>query len=613
MAKKSCRRPALVTVWLPLWVLVLILNSVGGRAVYGVDFEYSGISGSFDTTLSWGQNYRISDRDADLIGIANGGRAFSVNADDGNLNYDPGLISNAFLFTSELEAHYKNFSVFVRGTGFHDTINSSASQERTRLSREARDLVGEDLRLLDAYLSSSFQIGRRPAELRIGEQVVSWGESTFIQNGINVINPFDVSKLRVPGAELREALLPVGMIWGNLGLTRNLSVEAFYQFDFEMTELEPAGSYFSTNDFVADGGEFVMLGFGGVPDFIPAPDGSLVPTPSNITGTPPGVSVPRGLDRRPQEGGQYGITLRAYLPELNHSELGFHFINYHSRLPVVNATTGTAAAALTPNFAASSRYFISYPEDIKLFGLSFNTELGNTGVALQGEFSHKLDQPLQVDDAELLFAALGAQCPTGGCPFAPLAAFNQIGVFGPETDIPGFIRRNVSQFQLTATKILGPVFKADQGLVLGEIGITHVHNMPDKDTLRLDGPGTFISGNQTLAAFHAPTAVGQVESSEHFADATSWGYRVIARLDYNNAIGAINLQPHIAWLHDVNGITPAPLVNFLEDRKAVTFGVRATYLGEWEVDLSYTDFFGAGRHNLLNDRDFTSFIVRYSF
>ena len=34
-------------------------------------------------------------------------------------------------------------------------------------------------------------------------------------NGINVVNPIDVSKLRVAGAELKEAFLPVDMIWGS--------------------------------------------------------------------------------------------------------------------------------------------------------------------------------------------------------------------------------------------------------------------------------------------------------------------------------------------------------------------------------------------------------------
>ena len=38
--------------------------------------------------------------------------------------------------------------------------------------------------------------------------------------------------------------------------------------------------------------------------------------------------------------------------------------------------------------------------------MSFNTQLGTSGWALQGELSHRMDAPLQIDDAELFFATL---------------------------------------------------------------------------------------------------------------------------------------------------------------------------------------------------------------
>ena len=69
----------------------------------------------------------------------------------------------------------------------------------------------------------------------------------------------------------------------------------------------------------------------------------------------------------------------------------------------------------------------------------------------------------------------------------------------------------------------------------------------------------------------------------------------------------------MAFQHDVDGITPGPGGNFLEDRKAITLGLGANYKNQWAADLSYTDFYGAGRHNLLNDRDFLSFNLKYSF
>ena len=63
----------------------------------------------------------------------------------------------------------------------------------------------------------------------------------------------------------------------------------------------------------------------------------------------------------------------------------------------------------------------------------------------------------------------------------------------------------------------------------------------------------------------------------------------------------------------MDGISPQPAGPFREGRKAISVGLTATYLEEWEADISYTDFFGAGRYNLLNDRDFFEVTLKYSF
>ncbi len=106
------------------------------------------------------------------------------------------------------------------------------------------------------------RVGDRFLNWRLGRQVVSWGESTFIQGGINVINPVDVSRLRVAGAELKEAFEGVNMIWGSIDLTPSLSLEALYMFEYREIIPDPAGAYFCTNDFGTPGGSYVMLGFG---------------------------------------------------------------------------------------------------------------------------------------------------------------------------------------------------------------------------------------------------------------------------------------------------------------------------------------------------------------
>jgi hypothetical protein len=540
--------------------------------------------------------------------------------------------------------------------------NDGDGGDRTGLTSAADRLVSSNILIQDAYVWGHFDVGSMPAEIRIGEQVLSWGESTFIQNGINIINPFDVSKLRTPGSEVKDALVPVGMISGSISASDNITFEAFYQYDWERTTIEPPGSFFSTNDFVGDGGNKVMLGFGDISDrgfnfgallgainvdLTGAGLTALGPAGANPAGFVDNFNaVSRAADNRPDQGGEFGVSLRLFVPELNDTEFGFYAVNYNSRVPVISARTGTdagrtaaltAAAALTggitpgaiiggggaaadvqrtisavatDQYAQTARYLIEYPEDIQMYGISFNTQL--SGIALQGEYSFKNDAPLQIDDIELLFAAL--------CPLAvinPAIGLNQIDAgcanTGTNQLINGFIERDISQLQVTATKVFGPAFSADTSVLVGEVGVTHVHNMPSKDVLRLNGAGTFVSGNPFHSGATGLHAGKASETSNHFADATSWGYRIAGRMTYNNFLGSINVSPRFAWSHDVNGITPGPGGNFQEGRKAITVGVGMDYQNEWQADLGYTNFFGAGRHNLLRDRDFVAFNVKYSF
>jgi hypothetical protein len=656
------------------------------------------VTGSWDTTIGYGQAWRLKDRDCRLIGTANGGCGRSPNIDDGNLNYDKGSFSRAFKVVSEVSLRFQNVGLFVRGSGLYDAQVENSDTARTPLSRSAKDLVGSYTRQLDAFGYWRFNIGSRPSELRLGRQVVSWGESTFIQGGLNTINHFDVSALRVPGAELKEALLPDEMALFNVQLSQHLSSQFLYLFKWHDTEPEPAGSYFSTNDFGTPGGQRVVLGFSrfsdqGV-DFRPL-GGPLIPDFQN---------VPRLPNRDASNAGQYGFNFKLYLPNFsNGTEIGLYFLNYHSRLPVISGHTGTqaglgnafgalnavgaAAQALaaglpfaaavatgsavgtaraaqnggnlsaavarqyatigantllaggdvttqasniaTHEYAKTSGYFEEFPQDIKMIGLSFNTQLQKTGLALQGEVTYRHKVPLQYDDVELLFAALGpfesgiAQlrgltlpptCLSGAG--ATLTRCNQLGMFGLNQDIRGWGLHDMWQGQFTATKSVANVLKAAQMVLVFEGAVDYIPDLEDKFTggpagrgLRYDGPGTSVSGNPQLAGFH----FGEVEPANRFPDRTSWGYRLAGRLEYPNLIGPWSIVPRFSWQQDVKGTSPGPGANFVEDRYGMTLGVSANLQATWELDTVWTRFGGAGRYNLLTDRDFIAASVKYSF
>jgi len=632
---------------------VLVAAIIGLFAIPGEAFDLSGSSGKYtlnlDITVSWGARYRVQEQDTAIIGWSpeGPGTAWSVNGDDGNLNFKKGsIVSNTPKATIDFGFGYDlgdNYSIgfFTRASAFYDFALEQDCCERTELTDEALSWAGSRTELLDAYLWWQFPIG----EIRVGQQVLNWGESTFIQGGLSVINPVDVSALRVPGAELREAFRPVGMAWASFDITQNISIEGFYEYEWEPIVIDPPGTYFSTNDFVGPGGESVFLAFASFPDtgeqpfFMGADRDTLYPYPF--------MAVPRTDTQDAKDDGQYGLALRLFMPNWGGTEFGFYYMNVHSRLPTINGITGTAQAAgqglaaapgvalavyaalgvppglspeadaaaagaaqaaVTSIYAQSANWFLAYPEDMKLYGLSWNAQLGGSGIAFQGEVSYRQDTPYQVDDVELLLGALS--------PISPfLAENNQVvpGGVGFEEEILGYRLLDSSQLQFTFTKIFSNVLGANQGVLLGEFGFNKVFDMPSKDVLRFEGPGTYTTGNPIHSAPGGAHAGKPYEDAKHFADDFSWGYRIVGRLTYNNAIGAWSLAPRFAWAHDVDGITPGPGGSFIAGRMATTIGIQAGYQNAWQIDLSYTMFSGASRYNLINDRDFIGGFIKYSF
>ena len=706
----------------------------GPPSALAAEFSAGELQGSFDVTLSHGVAIRTPEREDALIGI---------NSDDGNRNYGRGVVSNTSSVTGEIELDHGNFGAFARFHGLVDFENQNGRREHRALSEDAKDLAGRDLEVLDLYVTGAFEAGGAPVDLRIGNHVLNWGESTFIQNGVNVVNPFDVTKLRTPGAELRDALKPVPLVSASVEPTPAFSVEGFYQLDWKKTEIDPVGTYFSTTDYVGAGAERAFFdddrfapflpddrggGFGLLTPAVNAdlatmrglfqaglerenglPAGALagrVTVPADQAAHDPGfLSVMRAADLEPRDSGQWGVAFRYLAERLNDTEFGFYFVNHHSRLPLVGAIygtragydhglaaagavtagsgtpldpgddsrtlraiTGAVAAAATPpvtqavneafrqritqgvvaavppgtpqpvidgqvaarledpvikrqitaeiqkqvqnqvasrageigkrlqgvasalaidRYGKTARYRIEYPEDLRVFGVSFNTQLGASGWALQGEYSFHPDTPLQRTERSLFLEGL-----------EPLTTRLEQGALAGRlpgllaklgTPLPGYVERDVSQLQVTATKVLGPVMDSDGAVFIAEAAVMQVHDMPDQAATPIDSGGI----------------------GAELADATSFGYRAAARLDYNNAIGAARLSPYVQVQHDVHGSSPGPSGPFVEGRKALTLGVGAGYLERWQGNLGYTMY--AGDKNLLSDRDFIAASVKYSF
>ncbi|MEW6984441.1 DUF1302 domain-containing protein [Colwelliaceae bacterium 6471] len=660
------------------------LMTIATSNVSAAKFQLGDFDISFDSTFSLGSSMRVENRNwNDNIAKANnvnngfdfssyhaalnaplsqtlwsGAGGYSANGDNGNLNFDAGdTFSTIFKGSHELDIHKDNMGLFIRGMYFYDFEMSDNDRAWTNPTSglvndpcrdsEASDQLCNDVRLLDAFVYGDFDLGEMPFSVRIGQQVISWGESTLISHGISELNPVDISRLRAPGAELKEAFIPFGAVWASLGVSENFNIEAFYQYSWEKTILPAPGSYFSTNDFAGDGGHYnnIQLGFSGNPDMdldfliaglnqvggmmrsgdpatMAAAAQVYLAYPTKLT-----LKAPGGKSAlEPDDGGQYGLRLSWYLPELNDTELSLYYMNYHSRRPLFSGITADFTSAsiasdlgyLATNTITEDNYadlgtfsqvLLSYPEDIKLYALSFNTTAGTTSVA--GEISYRQDEPLQIDDVELLFAAMPQQLANAGLR-PDLDGISQMDVYGSGEQAQGFILSDTLQAQLTLTHLFGPTIGASQFTALMEIGGINIQDMPDKDVLRLNGPGTARSGGFPIKNGLEAGVQDGVETNP-FPDDFAWGYRAVVKLDYNNVFAGVNVSPRLVFSHDVEGITPDPLFLFVEDRKSLGVTIGMDYQSRWSADFSYNSFWGGvGTTNKMEDRDYVSFNIKYS-
>ncbi|MBI1260334.1 MAG: DUF1302 family protein [Rhizobiales bacterium] len=605
-----------------------------------VEMQVGKVDVDINTTVSIGASMRTGGQDCSKISSANGGcpdsvsqpTVYGINDDDGNVNTKRyGLISTTVKAVSDIGLKYENYGAFFRVKAFYDYWNAeeqgnnatrfgNRSMDDAQRGTNPTDSAGSGLDLLDAFVYGKFSVADAPLTLRLGSQVVNWGESVFITGGINSYLPVDVQALRTPGSEVKDALLPEGSLFFSLGLPGEVSIEGFYTYDYKKTKLDACGTFFSTTDAACQGGAYV-LSVG--PD---DPDTSV-------------VYIPRIADDNAREDGQYGLALRYYADWMNNgTELGLYFVNYHSKLPIgtfTAANLGDVSGAFTGNVAQdivvgsnTKEYQSVYVEDIKEFGLSFNTILSNVlgGTALQGEILYTVDMPFQLSDVEInandVENYFTNYNPGLGAAYAGVFGTSVSSIYSGSSVAEGDVIRGYSSYDVVTGQLgttstfsgssaLANLINSDLVVILGNAGFQWLQDYEaSEDFLAVARSGTTHSNAFTAAILGNSCGCGTVQ----YADDFSWGYRIVMLADYNNVFDTpFKVQPFLQFGHDVHGYSAGPNgPGFVEGTKSVTIGTNVSR-DAWTASISWTNRFGNKYYNSSWDKDFASATLSYAF
>lgn len=613
-----------------------LLSGAMGAAWAGGSMDVGdGVTAEYKLTLNYSVSMRVEEQaqalingpidpfqsqvapDGQLVGFTHTGLPTTINFDDGNRNFDKGdLTHNRVTAFGEFKLSGESAGIVTSGDIFYDHVyapkgkkNANTSPDTVNKSRpesnafnefteHARKFNGYRARLLDAYVYTDFMLGDEATlNLRLGQQVVAWGESLFLYGMALSQGRADATRAYVPGAETKEILLPTNQVAMRLSPGFwDLTFLAYYKLDFKETEIFPYGDYLSIADLVGPGGE---IAYGSVnPAYAETCPGLLaIPgTPADLSvlcelgggvggplfGAQPNIMVPRGPDILPDQDGQWGAGVT--FPLGTTASMGLYHLRYHNANPSVILTPGFAPVTERPPLTTSIinqyvpvLYQVAYAEGIHLTGLSFSTVL--FGVNVAGEVLYRQNADVQV----------------------------QADISGVRS--PVYTRGDFHQFLVSALWVTNPNIWFEEFIALGEAGYVRV----DKIQPFEENQGGHVDGINVVEGGDVP-----------FNDRESYGFQTLFFLNKRNLFDGWDFKVNAAWGQIVKGnpsLTAAFGALYGEDDRRAGLGFGLQYLQNFEVSASYNMFLGnpettIGESTLAahpyTDRDYVALNIKYN-
>ncbi|MDR3416991.1 MAG: DUF1302 family protein [Nevskia sp.] len=586
-----------------------------GLAVRAHNANNALINGPVDSFQSYLFPVIPAGQPAQIFRFTQSGLPTTINFDDGDRNFKAGsLINNRVSALAELQFHWNNYGVVTSGDGFYDQVyhhpndNNSPETNNTDLPHThwtsgARYYDGQRFRLLDAYAYGDWTLFDMNVDLRVGQQLVAWGQSLFFSGIALAQSRADATKAFVPGAEVKSILLPTDQVALRLGVTNDLSLLGYYKLAYRASEIFPEGDYFSPADAVGPGATFVYgsanplyggpgecpglltnfhIGNTPVPvipqgvenfvcNVILAPVGKALDAPKTI-------NTIRGPDLRPSSGGQYGVG--AEYQVASRTNVGLYFLRYDDSNPAVQLNIGFAPFTTKPTITTAiinqyvpTTYNVKYYDGIHLYGSSFSTVIGPFNVAGELNYRDGVDMPVATAIS---------------------------GVVSPV-----YTRGRISQALVSAIYVTNPHFFYDDLAFTMETGAVHVNGI---DRLPNDIPGIIPLGNgDTL-----------------FYSRNAWAFNTLTIPTKHNVIDGWDMSTPISFGMLVKGnpsMAGAFGAFYGQGDTRLGISVNMQYLGNLEVGVGYNFFFGNPdetigssplKANPYMDRDYATFHLAYN-
>ena len=350
--------------------IAAVLGTCGVAGAFEIETGNEDLAIHWDNTFRYTLAQRVKGQSKDLIG--------SINQDDGDRNFNVGIVSSRLDLLSEADVVYKkNFGVRVSGAGWYDPIyrmslDNNSPQTSNHLGANGQPALGQpdsvkrryggpSGELLDAFVFGKLDMGEVPLSVRVGRHTIYWGEAFFPAAGSNSISygqsPLDLAKaLAMPGVELKEIFRPLNQVSFTVQPTQDLTFAGQYYLQWEANTFPEGGTYLGMLDGMMNDGEsfFLPVGPGGAP-----------------------VPVRNGGDHTPREARDWGLKA-SYSPEAINATIGFYYRNFSDKMPQV--------------LLDATGYHFDYKSNIDLYGISFAKNI--LGISVGSEVSYRRNMPL---------------------------------------------------------------------------------------------------------------------------------------------------------------------------------------------------------------------------